>query len=473
MSHEAHVVIIDDEPEMCELLALRLEFHGYRVTTAQTVARGLELLDSELVDAMVVDLQLEQGSGMEVLAAVKARALEVPVIILTAHGSIESAVEAMARGAYGFLTKPFHDHELMEKLAHGVESARLKRELAGLRRLVDQESSGLVGTSEPIHRVREALARVAPTDATVLLLGESGTGKELAARTLHARSHRAGGPFVAVNCGALPGELLESELFGHLKGAFTGATRDKEGVFAAAKGGTLFLDEVGDAPPAVQVKLLRVLQEQRFTPVGATSEEAADVRVVAATNRDLRAEVAQGRFREDLFYRLHVVPVTMPPLRERKGDVPLLARLFLVRCAARHGIDPPALSREAMALLSAHAWPGNVRELANVMEGAALLTRREVLEADDVRSVLPAAAPAAPTPPRAPAEAPGWQHAPTVPLPPLKEARDAFARAYLLEALRRSDGVVAAAARLAGRNRTDFHDLLRRHGLSSSRAREE
>jgi two-component system response regulator GlrR len=471
-TERAHVVVIDDEVDLCELLALRLEHHGYRVTTDATAEGGLAVLGREPVDAMIVDLRLGRGSGLDVLSEVQKRSPDVPVIILTAHGSIEMAVEAMGRGAYGFLTKPFHDHELLQKLAHGVESVRLRRELSGLRRLIGGGSTEhrLLGTSDAVNRVREVIARVAPTEATVLVLGESGTGKELVARMLHAGSPRLGGPFVAVNCAAMPGELLESELFGHVRGAFTGADRDRDGVFAAASGGTLFLDEVGDAPPAVQVKLLRVLQEQRFTRVGSTSETKTDVRIIAATNKDLRQAVADGEFREDLYYRLHVVPVHMPPLRERPGDVPLLARVFLTRAAARHGLAPPSLSPEAARLLSEHPWPGNVRELANVMEGAVLLARGGVLGVEDLRPVMTPAPQSAPR--EVPSGASAWLPGAHAPLPPLKEARDAFERAYLAEALRRSDGNVSAAARLAGRNRTDFHDLLRKHGLSSADFRE-
>jgi len=351
-----HVVVVDDEQDMCELLALRLEHHGDRVTSAHDVPGAPAPLGREPVDAMVVDLRLDGASGLDVLAEVQNRSLDVPVVILTAHGTIEMAVEAMGRGAYGFLTKPFHDHELLQKLAHAVESVRLRREVAGLRTLVGEAADGqrLLSTSPPIHRVRELIERLGPTDATVLVLGESGTGRERAARMLHAASPRRQGPFVAVNCAALPGELVESELFGHVRGAFTGAARDKDGLFAAAEGGKLFLDEVGDAPPPVQAKFLRVLQEQRFTPVGSIREQASNVRVVAATNKDLRREVAEGRFREDLFHRLHVVPLHLPPLRDRPGDIPLLARWFLARCAARHGLPAPALSAEAVRLLAEH-----------------------------------------------------------------------------------------------------------------------
>jgi two-component system response regulator GlrR len=481
-----HVVVLDDEQDLCELLALRLEHHGFRVTTEHTGRGGLEILAREVVDAMVLDLRLENEDGMDLLAEIHARSLDLPVVILTAHGTIETAVEAIKRGAYGFLTKPFDDHELVQKLNHAVERQRLRREVANLRRILGEPSNQdrLIGTSAGIAAVRDRIARVAHADVVVLISGESGVGKEVAARNIHAASTRAARPFVAINCGALPADLLESELFGYKKGAFTGAMRDKEGLFAAAEGGTLFLDEIGDAPPAVQVKLLRVLQERCYLPVGATEPQAVDVRVLAATNRDLRAEVAAGRFREDLFYRLHVVPIVLPPLRERREDIPLLAELFLTRAAAQQGITSAHLSPEALHLLLAHHWPGNVRELANVVEGAAVLSNDGVLRPAHVQAVLvqpmtvadgvavPASAGSAGVHGTAEhaesATVPFTQLPPGEPLPPLREAREAFDHAYLIELLRRCDGNVSLAAKVAGRNRTDLHELLRRHDISAA-----
>jgi len=472
-----HVVVVDDEEDLCELITLRLEHNGYRVSAEQTIRGALEILEREVVDAMLLDLRLDGENGLDLLNEVQKRVLDLPVIILTAHGTIELAVQAMKLGAYGFLTKPFDDHELLEKLAHAVEHVRLSREVAGLRRIVgDAGSERLLGTSAAIATVREIIGRVAPSEATVLILGESGTGKEVAARSLHAQSSRRG-PFIAVNCGALPAELLESELFGYRRGAFTGALRDKEGLFAAADKGTLFLDEIGDAPPSVQVKLLRVLQERVYTPIGATEPRAADVRVIAATNRDLRADMEAGRFREDLFYRLHVVPLVMPPLRERPEDIPLLAELFLTRAAAQHSLTAPHLTHEALHILMSHSWPGNVRELGNVVEGAALLSHDGVLRPQHVLAVLPRRAgedkvPSVPPPPPSPLDSlPSTKRMVErgdAPMPPMREAREAFDRAYLEELLRRSGGNVSAAARMAGRNRTDFYELLRRHGLSAS-----
>jgi two-component system, NtrC family, response regulator GlrR len=469
-----HVVVIDDEEDLCVLLSLRLEHHGFRVSTEQTARGGLEILEREVVDAMILDVRLENENGLDLLVEVQNRSLDLPVIVLTAHGSVEAAVEAMSRGAYGFLTKPFDDHELLQKLDHAVERVRLRREVAGLRRMVGASSSEtrLLGGSASIAGVRDIITRIAPSDATVLILGESGTGKEVAARSIHGLSSRRHAPFVAINCGALPADLLESELFGHKRGAFTGAIRDKDGLFAAAHEGTLFLDEIGDAPPSVQVKLLRVLQERNYLPVGATETCATDVRIIAATNRDLRADVETGQFRDDLFYRIHVVPIAMPPLRERREDIPLLAELFLTQATAKHGITAPHLSSDALHLLMGHAWPGNVRELANVVEGAALLATDGVLRPPHVLAVLPRGAETTPPAP------PGFPSALASVMPsadtllPMREAREAFDRAYLEEALRQSGGNVSAAARLAGRARTDFHDLLRRHGIDAAEFRD-
>ncbi|AKU98833.1 Response regulator of zinc sigma-54-dependent two-component system [Labilithrix luteola] len=475
------VLIVDDDAELCELLSLRLEAKGYRVASRYTVEDAVKALGTEHVDAMLVDLRLGSGNGFDVLEAVRKRSPDVPVIILTAHGSIETAVEAMKRGAFGFITKPFLDHDLLQKLAHATESYRLRREVAGLRRLVGAPSGdgSLLGVSPGIEQVREIVARVAPTEATVLILGESGTGKELVARSIHSLSPRSKGPFVAVNCAALAPELLESTLFGHTKGAFTGATADRDGLFGAARKGTLFLDEIGEASPSVQAKLLRVLQEKRYTRVGSNAEQEADVRVVAATNRDLRQEVAEKRFREDLFYRLHVLPVVVPPLRERAEDVPLLAEMFLERTAARHGTAVPRISPRARRALSQHTWPGNVRELANVMEAALVLSGGAEIEVEHLPGISlggnegdgPRGAPASDLGTAIDKLLAPYRAAEAAPLPPMREARDAFERAYVEAVLARAQGNVALAAKLAGRNRTDFYDLLRRHGRSAANSK--
>jgi len=477
--HTPHVLVIDDEEDLCVLLEMRLEHHGYAVTTEVSARGALALLEREVFDVVILDLRLEDGDGMDVLQKIRALDPDLPVVMLTAHGSIEAAVEAMRYGAYGFLTKPFHDHELLQRLEHALEGSLLRRELASFRRMLGGPNRGarLIGGSDSIDAVRQLLSRVAPADATVLITGESGTGKELAARIIHELSPRSERAFVAINCAALPPNLLESELFGHVRGAFTGAERNKTGLLAAAEGGTIFLDEVGDAPLSVQAKLLRVLQERRFMPLGSVTEQDCDVRVVAATNRDLSQAVSAGTFREDLYYRLHVVPVRMPPLRDRPEDIPPLADLFLRQAAQQQGMGRVQLDSDAVRVLRNHPWPGNVRELANVMTGAALIARDGRVGPEELAAVLPEHAsqlpPRASTPPPSgPAEPPVSMFEGGDGLLTMREAREVCDRAYLREVLRRCKGNVSRAARLAERNRTDFHDLLRRHDIDASRFRE-
>jgi two-component system, NtrC family, response regulator GlrR len=467
-----HVLVVDDEADLCELLCLRLRHEGFQATSCGCGDEALALLESEQIDAVLLDFRLEEEDGLDVLSKILLRSADLPVIMLTAHGTPEAAVEAMKRGAYGFLTKPFDDRELILELRHAVDHGSLKREVAGLRRMLGGVSSHrLLGTSASIAEVRERITRAAGTEATVLILGESGTGKEVAARNLHELSARHDKPFIAINCGALPADLLESELFGHVRGAFTGAIREKEGLFLAADGGTLFLDEVGDAPPEVQVKLLRVIQERSFMPVGATVAKAADVRIVAATNRDLAQAVSEGSFREDLYYRLHVVPIKMPPLRERLEDIPILADVFLARANAQHHLGRPKLSDSATKFLLNHTWPGNVRELANVIEAAAVMSRDGIITVDRLEAVLPRSARDASktsgSPPQSSSRFSAGQDLPT-----LREAKLAFEREYLTAAMERCQGNVSAAARMADRHRSDFHELLRRHGLIAADFRE-
>lgn len=467
-----HVLVIDDEEDLSELLQLRLRHEGFIASSCTNSKEALSILGTERIDALLLDLRLEDEDGLDLLSTVLNRYGDLPVIMLTAHGTTESAVEAMKRGAYGFLTKPFDDQELIQELHHAVDHGHLRREVAGLRRMVGGSGSQrLLGSSAPIAEARELIARAASTDATVLILGESGTGKELAARTVHDLSPRHKNPFVAINCGALPGDLLESELFGHVRGAFTGAIREKEGLFAAADGGTLFLDEIGDAPADVQIKLLRVLQERRFLPVGATEPCSSNVRVVAATNQDLAERIQEGSFREDLYYRLHVVPIRMPPLRDRVEDIPILAQVFLARAEQNHRLSSPEFSKDAIKFLLRHHWPGNVRELANVVEAAAVLSRDGAISVEHVRAVLPRSIRSA----RSDEKNSFWEESASdwrAKLPSLREAKLTFERAYLVAVMKHCQGNVSAAARIAERNRSDLHELLKRHGLQSSTFRE-
>jgi DNA-binding NtrC family response regulator len=368
------ILVIEDEEVLRDFLRETLEEEGFEVASAATGEEGLKRLESGLYEAVVLDLNLPGMHGMNVLAAAPATQTDAQFIVMTAFGSVDTAVEAMKLGAFDYLSKPFGTDELLLTVRRAIEETELRREVAQLRTRLSEESAGrFIGKTAAMQRVFDLIARVAPTRATVLIIGETGTGKELVARAIHDASDRARRPFVPANCSALTETLLESELFGHARGAFTGAIQAKRGLFEAAKGGTLFLDEVSALAPSTQVKLLRVLQERTITSVGSTEQIAVDFRLVAATNEDLGALVAEGRFREDLYYRLNVFPIPVPPLRKRRDDIPLLANHFRVRFADEHGIEPPPILPETLSRMMAHDWPGNVRELENAIERAMIL----------------------------------------------------------------------------------------------------
>jgi DNA-binding NtrC family response regulator len=378
----ANVLVIDDESGVLESLRILLKTEGFAAHTALGGKQGLAQLAAVRPEIVITDVRMPEVSGIDVLGAVRSQDPDTPVILMTAQASLQSAVEAVNRGAFYYLNKPFGNDELLTILRRAVEHRRLRVENKSLkaeirRRVLSGRPAGKSATWIEVLRVAET---VAPTESTVLLEGESGTGKEVVARYIHERSARAGGPFLSLNCGALPDSLLESELFGHVKGSFTGAHRDKTGLFAAAAGGTFFLDEIGDTSPATQVKLLRVLQQREVIPVGATEALPIDTRVIAATNRDLEEEIRRGAFRSDLYYRLNVISLHLPPLRERRDDIPLLADLFLRNVAQARGGEVKTLSAEALAALQEYDWPGNVRELENALERAALLTSGGVVE---------------------------------------------------------------------------------------------
>ncbi len=383
------IVVADDEQVQRETVASVLREWGHTVHEADGGQKVLQLVADHAVDLVITDLRMPDLSGLDVVRRVKELQPDVEVVVVTAYGSVEGAVDAMRAGAADFLTKPV-DLDHLELLVRRLLSHRdLVRENRALRRRLQESHREfrLLGDAPALREVLARAARAAETDATVLIQGESGTGKELLARTIHDLSGRAAGPFVAVNCAALPETLLESELFGYVKGAFTGADRDHRGRIAQAAGGTLFLDEIGDVPLPVQVKLLRFLQEREYTPVGGERVETADVRVIAATHRDLRALIDEGSFREDLYYRLDVVELRLPPLRERREDIPVLVEHFLRRYAERYGRPARMVSREAMDALLKHDYRGNVRELENIIEQAVVMCRGEVIHTDD----LPAA----------------------------------------------------------------------------------
>jgi NtrC-family two-component system response regulator AlgB len=380
----SRVLVVDDEPHVLRTMEAALRAFGYAVDAFGRPQEAVGAIGGgpAAYDLAFVDLMMRPVDGMAVLAHLSAHAPGTPVVIVTAHGSVESAVEAMKRGAFHYLQKPFELDELRLVAERAAEHGRLRREVAALRaRLAEARAAGPIVTQDPDLREAVDLAvSVADSLLPVLVLGESGTGKELVAALVHEHSARARGPFVKVNCAALPESLLESELFGHVRGAFTGAFQDRKGRFEAAHGGTLFLDEIGGMPTAVQAKLLRVLQSREFERLGESTSRRVDVRLVAATNHDLEAAMKEGTFREDLYYRLNGVRLRLPPLRERPGDVPLLIEHFTARAAERYGVAPPEVSLEALRALRAHRWPGNVRELEHVVERMVVLARGGAVE---------------------------------------------------------------------------------------------
>jgi two-component system NtrC family response regulator len=376
------ILIIDDDTSLRRVLEYNLQEAGYAVGTAASGEEGLSLFDEVSPALVITDMKMPGMDGMQVLKAVKERSPEALVIMITAFGTVDIAVEAMKAGAYDYITKPFNRDELRLTVAKAlqfsslaVENKRLKDELADRA-----DFRSLVGSSAAMEKVFGIVRKVADTEASVLITGESGTGKELIARSIHAASGRSAGPFIAINCAAIPRDLLESELFGHVKGAFTGAIKDKTGRFALADGGTLFLDEVGELPLELQPKLLRALQERTVEPVGGTKELKLDVRVVAATNLDIEKAMAEGVFREDLYYRLAVIPIHLPPLRQRRDDIPLLLRHFCIK----HGAANVAIDKQGLATLTGYAWPGNVRELENLVERLLILRNGDTITYDDL-----------------------------------------------------------------------------------------
>ncbi|GED22403.1 two-component system response regulator GlrR [Halomonas halmophila] len=441
LDQAAHILLVDDDVSLLKLLGMRLESRGYRVTTAESGPSALKQLEAERPDLVLSDMRMDEMDGMALFQEIQRRLPGLPVIILTAHGSIPDAVSATRQGVFGFLTKPVDREELFAT----IEDA-LAQTAAGSG---DDDSwrAAIITRSPDMERVLEQARMVAASDVSVLVTGPSGSGKELMAGAIHKASRRADKPFIAINCGALPEQLLESELFGHAKGAFTGAISDHEGLFQAADGGTLFLDEIGDMPLTLQIKLLRALQERQIRPLGSTKSIPVDVRLISATHRDLSQAMESGDFREDLFYRLNVVNLRLPPLKERAEDVPLLAKHLVTQAAERHKPFVKGFSKEAINLLASSAWPGNVRQLVNVVEQCVALTSAPIIPEALVSQALVAEENALPT---------------------FNDARAGFERSYLIKVLKITEGNVTQAARIAGRNRTDFYKLLARHELEPS-----
>lgn len=439
----AHLLLVDDDKDLLHLLSMRLGSAGYRLTTAESAEAALAKLAIERPQLVVSDVRLPGMDGLSLFDEIRARHPGLPVILLTAHGTIPDAVEATSRGVFDYLTKPFDGKELLDKIAQAL-ALSVPADKSGSQADEDWRD-GILSHSARMAEVLAEARLVAASDASVLIRGESGTGKELLAQAIHRASSRAARPFVAVNCGAIPEALLESELFGHMKGAFTGATHQREGLFQSASGGTLFLDEIGDMPQALQVKLLRALQERVVRPVGSNLSVPVDVRVISATHRNLDDAMGDGSFREDLYYRLNVVTLHLPTLAERREDIPLLANHFLAVLAGKYGKTLNGFAAEAMKMLATAAWPGNVRQLYNVVEQVSALATSPLIPPGLVQRAL---------------------RAPAGEVLAYAEAKARFERDYLIGLLKLTDGNVADAARLAERNRTEFYRLLQKHGLT-------
>lgn len=443
------ILVVDDDEGLLHLLKMRLSAEGFAVTSCTTGQDAVIEAKKTMFDLAITDLRLRGEDGLDVTEELLRIHPQLPVIILTAHGSIPNAVEAMQRGAFGYLTKPFDDKELKATIEKALSQQRMSKEIQRLKSLV-KELYGLenvVARSPAMQRLFQQIAQVADSDATILLFGETGTGKEVMARVAHTNSRRSKGPFVALNCAAIPETLFESELFGHVRGAFTSAHGPKKGLFQSANGGTIFLDEIGEMPLSMQVKLLRAVQEREVREVGSELSTKIDVRIIAATNKDLGEAVKNGSFRNDLYYRISVVPLFIPPLRDRRDDIPLLAQHFLKISNQRANKDVRGFTPTALHRLMVNPWAGNVRELENAIEKAVVMTRQDMITPDLLPSV---------------------GVSPDTPLKPLTEAKEEFERTYLKNVLQLTGGNISRAAQFAGRYRADFYKMLRKYGLHPS-----
>ncbi|MFL5384973.1 MAG: sigma-54-dependent transcriptional regulator [Longimicrobiaceae bacterium] len=452
---ETRVLIVDDETAILDTLRILLKREGFAVETAVGGQQGIDRMREQRPDVVLTDVRMPSVGGLEVLLAARELDPSLPVILMTAQASLQTAIRAVNEGAFYYIQKPFANDELLAIVRRASESRQLKRENQQLRTEIRRRDRGdavrPIGKSRPFLEALKLAETVGPTDSTVLISGESGTGKEVLARYLHELSGRADGPFVSINCGALPENLLESELFGHVRGSFTGAVRDKQGLFVAAKGGTFFLDEVGEMSPATQVKLLRVLQEREVIPVGATEAVPVDVRIVAATNRDLDEEIRRGGFRSDLFYRLNVITLHLPPLRDRPDDVPLLAEHFLQRFAASRG-RKVRLVPETLEAMQGYDWPGNVRELENALERAAVMTPGEEIGPDALPAKITERAP---------------QPLVQASLPP-NPTLEIIERAYIHWVLQAEGGNKTRAAEVLGIDPSTLYRKLLRYGMETA-----
>lgn len=451
MSQAQRILVVDDEPNMLALFRRVLGKEGYRVECASSGEEAIERLETEWFDLVISDLKMPGFDGLELLRRMKTVNHVAPFIMLTAYGTVDSAVRAMKEGAHDYLTKPINNEELKLVVKKALEMCRLSREVERLRSQLefDLGPGEIVARSKPMRAIFRLIRLVAKSNATILIQGESGTGKELIARAIHRLSPRQDRPFVAIDCASVPETLLESELFGHVRGAFTGAINNKKGLFEEAHGGTLFLDEVAETTPAFQAKLLRVLQENEIRPVGSSKSSRVDVRVIAATNRDLKREVEKGQFREDLFYRVAVVPITIPPLRQRREDIPLLVDHFVKKYCRQNNLEPKRVSLRALKLLMDHPWPGNVRELEHLVQRAVLLSPGREIEPETLFSTRSSMAEERVTP---------LQEV-------ISKAAELIEREKIKEALQRTRGKRSPAARLLGISRAALYKKLKRYEL--------
>jgi two-component system response regulator GlrR len=447
------ILVVDDDQNVLKVIKMRLEARDYQVATATEAKQPLEMARQEVFDLALVDLKLGDGDGITLMEGLQQINPEMPIIIFTAYGTIENAVEAMRKGAYGYLTKPFDYNDLLVEIKDCIDKSRLSKEIKNLRDMVKERYGfeHIISKSEKMKSVLNQVAHAGGVDSNVYIQGESGTGKELIAKTLHVASSRKDGPFVAINCAAIPENLMESELFGYERGAFTGAARGKKGLLALAHKGSFFLDEISEMPLSMQAKLLRVLEEREFYPLGGEKPIRVDTRIIVASNKNLEEAVKNGSFRKDLYYRIHVIPIKLPPLRERKEEIPDLARYFLEKMSKKMNKKINGFSPSVLQKLFLHSWPGNVRELENTIECAVAMATQDIITDDMVLQP---------------------QDTDQKRLSTLKSAKENFEKNYLMQLIELTQGNVSQAAKLAGKYRADLYELLKKHDLNPADFRE-
>jgi two-component system response regulator GlrR len=448
------ILVVDDDRNILQVIQMRLESGGYHVTKTTSAEKALKLAEQEPFDMAMIDLKLDDQDGIQLMQDVRHIIPDLPVIILTAYGTINSAVDAMKKGAYSYLTKPFDGHELLMQINNCLETSKLSKEVKHLQRLVKEKYGfdNIIGRSEKMKKVFEQVTLAAETDSNVYIEGKSGTGKELIAKTLHVASDRKDDPFIALNCAAIPKNLMESELFGYEKGAFTGADKNKRGLIAEASFGTFFLDEISEMPLSMQVKVLRVLEEKEFYPVGGRQIVKMNARIIAASNKNLEQEVKNGQFREDLYYRIHVIPIKLPTLNERKEDIPILSRHFLKKFSEDMGKQISAFSTDAMQKLISYPWPGNIRELENTIECAIAMAKHNIITEDLILQT---------------------QNVNPESLKSFKDAKENFEKNYLIQLFELTKGNVSQAAKLAGKYRADVYELIKKYNIKLDDFREK